>query len=105
MEVDPGFTSACNEFHLVHILSDLFNYANNIKTVKILASQTGLKVAEFSLLLELNKVKDNLAHLEEVVFLSPYKMHGQGITHQVAMWLVRNCPQLRFYFTLEITLH
>ena len=96
IKVDPGFTSACNEFYLVHILSDLFRYAKNIKAVKILASQTGLKVAEFSLMLELNKVKENVRKLEEVVFLSPYKMHGQGITHQLAMWFLTNCPNLRF---------
>jgi len=95
IEVDPGFTSACNEFYLVHILSDLFRYAKNIKAVKILASQTGLKVAEFSLMLELNKVKENVRKLEEVVFLSPYKMHGQGITQQLAMWFLNNCPNLR----------
>ena len=102
IEVDPGFTSACNEFYLVHILSDLFRYAKNIKAVKILASQTGLKVAEFSLMLELNKVKENVRKLEEVVFLSPYKMHGQGITQQLAMWFLNNCPNLRWVYKSTI---
>ena len=95
MEVDPGFTSSCNEFLLVHILGDVLSFAANIRAVKVLASQTGLKVAEFSLLLELNKVKTNVCLLEEAVFLSPYKMHGQGITHQLAMWFITNCPNLR----------
>ena len=95
MEVDPGFTSSCNEFLLVHILSDILSFAPNIKSVKVLASQTGVKVAEFSLLLALKKLRENVTKLEEVVFLSPYKMHGQGITHQLAMWFITNCPKLR----------
>ena len=95
MEVDPGFTSSCNEHLLVHILSDLFKFSKKISKVKILASQTGLKVAEFSLLLELNKVSMNVQELEEVVILSPYKMHGQGISYKLAAWFISNCPKLR----------
>ena len=95
MEVDPGFTSACNEFLLVHILSDILGYAPSIRSFKVLASQTGLKVSEYSLILALNKVRENATRLEEVVFLSPYKMHGQGITDKLASWFITNCPKLR----------
>ena len=95
LEVDPGFTSSCNEFLLVHTLSDVIGYSCKLKHIKILASQTGLNVAEYSLLLELDKARDNLGCLEEVVFLSPYKMHGQGITHKFALWLLEHCPRLR----------
>ena len=101
MEVDPGFTSSCNEFLLVHILSDVLSFANNIKHIKILASQTGLKVAEFSLMLELNKNKSNVSQLEEIIFLSPYKMHGQGISYQVALWFLKHCPNLRSATKIE----
>ena len=65
------------------------------KSVKVLASQAGLKVAEYSLLLALNKLREKVTNLEEVGILSPYKMHGQGITHQTAMWFITNCPKLR----------
>ena len=95
LEVDPGFSSSCNEFLLVHHLSDILSFAPNIKSVKVLASQAGLKVAEYSLLLALNKLRKNVTSLEEVAILSPYKMHGQGITHQTAMWFITNCPKLR----------
>ena len=95
MEVHPGFTSSCNELLLVHILTDLFKHSQNISTVKILASQTGLKVAEYSLLLELNKLRENVLKLREVVVLSPYKMNGQGISVKLAAWLISNCPELR----------
>lgn len=95
LEVDPGFTASCNEFLLVHTLADVIGSSSNLRKIKILASQSGLNVAEYSLLLELNKVKNNVRELEEVVFLSPYKMHGQGISHQFALWLLENCPKLR----------
>ena len=95
LEVDPGFSSSCNEFLLVHHLSDILSFAPNIKSVKVLASQAGLKVAEYSLLLALNKLREKVTNLEEVGILSPYKMHGQGITHQTAMWFITNCPKLR----------
>ena len=95
MEVDPGFTSSCNEYLLVHILSDIFKYSRNISSVKVLASQTGLKVAEFSLLEELNKLKNNVLHLKDVMILSPYKMNGQGISSKLAAWFISNCPELR----------
>ena len=95
MEVHPGFTSSCNELLLVHILTDLFKHSQNISSVKILASQTGLKVAEYSLLLELNKLRESVLKLREVVVLSPYKMNGQGISVKLAAWLISNCPELR----------
>ena len=95
MEVDPGFTSSCNEHLLVHILSDLFQHSQNISSVKILASQTGLKVAESSLLLELSKLRENVKKVRDVVVLSPYKMNGQGISFKLAAWLISNCPELQ----------
>ena len=95
MEVDPGFTSSCNEYLLVHILSDIFKYSKNISSTKILASQTGLKVAEYSLLEELNKLKANVLKLKDVMILSPYKMNGQGISFKLAAWLISNCPELQ----------
>ena len=95
MEVDPGFTSSCNEYLLVHILRDIFKYSRNVTSVKVLASQTGLKVAEFSLLEELNKLKGNVLQLKDVMILSPYKMNGQGISFKLAAWFISNCPELR----------
>jgi len=94
MEVDPGFSSACTEYLLVHILGDLFSNARNLTNIKILASQTGLKVSEFSLMLELNKVKNNVRKLREIVFLSPYRMQSQGISCHLATWFLSNCPEL-----------
>ena len=81
MEVDPGFSSACTEYLLVHILGDLLTAAGNLTHLKVeqvlltlhslfvdkvLASQTGLKVSDFALMLELNKRTDQVAHLKEV---------------------------------------
>ena len=86
MEVDPGFSSACTEYLLVHILGDLLTAAANLTHLKVvltcsvhvyqvfqcfkfveqvLASQTGLKVSDFALMLELNKRTEHVAHLKE----------------------------------------
>ena len=35
MEVDPGFSSACTEYLLVHILGDLLTAAGNITHLKV----------------------------------------------------------------------
>jgi len=94
MEVDPGFSSFCTEYLLVHILGDVFTNAHNLSSIKVLASQTGLKVSEFSLMLELNKVKNNVRKLREIQFLSPYRMQNQGISCHLATWFLSNCPQL-----------
>ena len=40
---------------------------------QVLASQTGLKVSDFALMLELNKRTSQVAKLREVIFLSPYR--------------------------------
>jgi len=95
MEVDPGFSSACTEYLLVHILGDIFTNAKNLTSIKVLASQTGLKVSEFSLMLELNKVRNSVRKLREIVFLSPYRMQSQGISFQLATWFLSNCPDLQ----------
>ena len=95
MEVDPGFSSACTEYLLVHTLGDIFTNASNLTSIKVLASQTGLKVSEFSLMLELNKVRTNVRKLREIVFLSPYRMQSQGISCQLASWFLGNCPNLQ----------
>jgi len=95
MEVDPGFSSACTEYLLVHILGDVLSTAHNLTHIKVLASQTGLKVSEFSLMLELNKVKNNVRKMREIVFLSPYRMQSQGISCQLATWFLSNCPELK----------
>ena len=95
MEVDPGFSSACTEYLLVHILGDILNTASNLSSIKVIASQTGLKVSEFSLMLELNKAKNNVKKLREIVFLSPYRLQNQGISSQLATWFLSNCPNLQ----------
>ena len=35
MEVDPGFSSACTEYLLVHILGDLLTAAGNLTHLKV----------------------------------------------------------------------
>ena len=35
MEVDPGFSSACTEYLLVHILGDLLSAAANLTHLKV----------------------------------------------------------------------
>jgi len=95
MEVDPGFSSACTEYLLVHILGDLLTAAGNLTHLKVLASQTGLKVSDFALMLELNKRTDQVAHLKEVVFLSPYRMQQGGLSHRLATWFLNHCPNLQ----------
>ena len=35
MEVDPGFSSACTEYLLVHILGDLLTAAANLTHLKV----------------------------------------------------------------------
>lgn len=95
MEVDPGFSSACTEYLLVHILGDLFTATSNLTHLKVLASQTGLKVSDFALMLELNKRTSQVVNLREVVFLSPYRMQSAGLSHRLATWFLTHCPRLR----------
>ena len=95
MEVDPAFSAACTEYLLVHILSDLFQTASNLLSIKVLASRIGLRVSEFSLIHELNKVHNNVRKLKEVVLLSPYRMQSQGISCRLASWFLSHCPELQ----------
>ena len=89
----------------------------------MLASQTGLKVSDFALMLELNKRTSQVAKLREVIFLSPYRywpcpkalsyslplfqvlscptpslplprMQSAGLSHRLALWFLTNCPHL-----------
>lgn len=95
MEVDPGFSSACTEYLLVHILGDLFTASSNLTHLKVLASQTGLKVSDYSMMLELNKRTNKVSKLREVVFLSPYRMQNAGLSHRLAAWFLTHCPHLQ----------
>jgi len=54
-----------------------------------------LKVSDFALMLELNKRTEQVAHLKEVVFLSPYRMQQGGLSHRLATWFLNHCPNLQ----------
>ena len=95
MEVDPGFSSSCTDQLLVHILGDLLRQAGHLRSVKVLASQTGLRVAEWRLLAELTKLSSQLQHLTTIQFLSPYRMQSQGLSWQTALHLLQHCPRLQ----------
>ena len=95
MEVDPGFSSSCTDQLLVHILGDLLRQAGHLRSVKVLASQTGLRVAEWRLLAELNKLSSQLQHITTIQFLSPYRMQSQGLSWQTALHLLQHCPRLQ----------
>jgi len=95
MEVDPGFSSSCTDYLLVHILGDLLAAAANLVHIKVLASQTGLKVSEYALMLELDRRTEQVARLQEVIFLSPYRMQAGGLSHRLAAWFLTHCPRLQ----------
>jgi len=46
-------------------------------------------------MLELNKVRNSVRKLREIVFLSPYRMQSQGISFRLATWFLSNCPNLQ----------
>jgi len=94
LEVDPGFSALTAESLIVNILGDVFAYSNNVSTLKVLASQSGLKVSETSLLLKLRQVRGSLAQLTHIEFLSPYCISNSGLTAQLAEFFLDSCPQL-----------
>jgi len=94
LEVDPSFTLMTDESLLVNMLGDVLNYTNNLATIKVIASQSGLKVSENSLLVKLKQVSSHLSKLTHFEFLSPFCIRNSGLTAKLAEFLVANCPAL-----------
>lgn len=94
LEVDPGFSAMTTESLIVNMVGDVLTHSTNLSSLKVLASSSGLKVSELSLLLKLRKLKNNLKNIKTIEFLSPYCISNSGLTAQLAEFFIKNCPKL-----------